>query len=491
MKTIHRIISLFLILSSLFSTLSCGDNEGITNDTTSPDNADSNLTDTYQYAGHDLKGKTYVFLNCPKDLWSMHNTIQPDELNGDAINDAMYNRNEYVKSKLNCDIKEKNASDIDNVKTLLSTSVLAGDDEYQIAYMPMFHNMTAISGEWLYCLNNFDELRLDQPYWSQELINATSINGKNYFATSSLHLMSIDGIWCMFFNQAMMDDLKLEYPYQLVRDGKWTLDKLTEYSRAAANLNGDSSFALNSAGKSIYGTVSIAHGMQKFLYGAQAEYIVKDKEDQPVSNLKSSSLIDTLQKYARFFGAEGVFMNAQATQSFEAYAGGVTPYIGLFMSNRALFIGTEIKVANTLRPMEQSFGVVPFPKIDENQSNYRSTALHQLCTATIPVTNTDAANTALLLDALSYESDRQVLESYLVKTVEQKGLRNEESIEMLKLIRETLSFDLGIAYQLVTPLENALKEQLLEGNDDIASQIAAHANTVNSNLEKLLAELDT
>ena len=72
-------------------------------------------------------------------------------------------------------------------------------------------------------------------------------------------------------------------------------------------------------------------------------------------------------------------------------------------------VGTEVKVANTLRVMDQPFGVLPFPKLDENQSDYRSTALNQLSVATIPVTADKPEDCALLLDLLSCESDKQVL----------------------------------------------------------------------------------
>ncbi len=52
------------------------------------------------------------------------------------------------------------------------------------------------------------------------------------------------------------DDLGLETPYQLVRDGTWTIDRLTEHAKSAANLNGDDSFAWNEKGNAIYGLAS-------------------------------------------------------------------------------------------------------------------------------------------------------------------------------------------------------------------------------------------
>ena len=42
----------------------------------------------------------------------------------------------------------------------------------------------------------------------------------------------------MLFHAGVFDDYNIEYPYQMVRDGKWTLDELKKSCQAAANLNG-------------------------------------------------------------------------------------------------------------------------------------------------------------------------------------------------------------------------------------------------------------
>ncbi|MBQ2707459.1 MAG: hypothetical protein IJF67_04285 [Clostridia bacterium] len=482
----RRILCAGLALLLMLGCAACGGGEPAA-DTMEPGANDSeNLSAAgYDYAGHDLGGKTYTILNCPKDLWSMRCVICPDELNGETINDAMFNRNAEVMQKLNCRFEEINAADSYSTTDILGKSVLAGDDTYQIAYLPLFHSMTPIEGEWLHCLTDIDTLQLTEPWWNGALLEATEVGGKNYFASSYLHLMGIDGIWCMFFNQNLMDSLKLDYPYDLVREGKWTLDRLREYCAAAANLNGDDSFTFNPYGKAVYGTASIMNGVTRFLYGAGLDFVKKDTDGSFVSNLQNEHFNNVLQSYASFFGAEGIFVNAAATGDFKTYPGGITPYIGLFMSGRSLFIGTELKVANTLRPMEQPFGVVPFPKLDDSQNTYRSTALHQLSVAMIPVTNADAENTGLLLDALSYESYDKILDLYLAGTVEQKGLRNEESVEMLHLILDTMSYDPGIAYALVSPLEDKLKNALIAGNSSVSSIIASGESAVLVAIDKL------
>lgn len=483
MNKSQKLLTTLILSAILGATSACGGSPAQTSDTILTDaTTEEQPTAGYPYyEGSDLKGKTFSVYNVKKDLWNMICVLQPDEVNGETINDAIYNRNELVKSKLNCSIEEINAADYNTMKTDVQTMVLAGDRTYDAVYMPMFLLTDGLTENYYHCLNDIDTLHLEESYWDQVLLEATSLKKKNYFATSSAHLMGWDGLWCLFFNESMMDDLQLEYPYQLVRDGKWTLDKLTEYSKAAANLNGDDSFALNADGKSVYGCLSFNNSIDKFLFGLGIDYVSKDKDDMPVLACESEKFISAVQKFASLNSGDGTyFLKASATYADATY------YQNFYDNQRCLFLAGEIKTAQLLRNMEQSFGILPYPKLDEQQKNYRSTAVHQCAVLTIPVTNTEPQDVGLLFDALSYESDRSVIEPYFSVLVEQKGLRNEESIEMLNIIKDTRSFDIGIAYQWVVSISDSLKGAVTSASTDIASIIASNKPEAEKKINDML-----
>ena len=47
-------------------------------------------------------------------------------------------------------------------------------------------------------------------------------------------------IFVILFNKDMCDELNLEYPYQYVLDGSWTVDRLNEYiTNVNYDVNGD------------------------------------------------------------------------------------------------------------------------------------------------------------------------------------------------------------------------------------------------------------
>ncbi|MCI8387096.1 MAG: hypothetical protein HFE63_01350 [Clostridiales bacterium] len=413
----------------------------------------------------------------------MITVIQPDEMNGEIINDAIYSRNEFVKEKLNFELEEVHATRIDDMAAHMQTILLAGEDIYDAAFMPMYFVGSAISDGQYWCLNDVSTLHLDEEYWDSVMINDTSIGGKNYFAASSVHLMSWDGLWCLFFNEDMMDSLNIEYPYQLVRDGKWTLDEFSKYCKAAANLNGEDSFTLNANGKSVFGCTSFPSAPMKFTYALGANYVSKDKDDMPIISFDSERFINVCQKLAEYFGRSGEYLNATDETAPD------TSYIKMYKDQRAMFIGGEIKMAQVMRDMDQSFGIVPFPKFDEMQDNYRSTALHQEPVFVIPYTNKNPEDVGLVFDALSYESQERVLGPYFSVVVEQKGLRNEESIEMLNIIKDTRSFDIGVSYQWVVSLEELIRKELLQGSSNIASLIEQNKSKIQESINKTVEKM--
>ena len=487
MKISRRLLSVLLLASIMTGTLSCGNSSSGDNTTTPAaqgDTTDAPKPEGYPYYdGADFGGEEFTIYNVKKDLWNMICVVQPDELNGETINDAIYNRNEKVKQMLNCEINEVNAADYNTMATDLQTLVVAGDDVYDAVYMPMMLLIGGLTEGYYKCLDDVDTMHLNESWWDQVMLNATSVGGEHYFATSSAHLMGWDGLWCLFFNESMMDDLKLEYPYQLVRDGKWTLDQLSIYSKAAANLNGDTSFAKDANGNSVYGCVSFEHAVMKFLFGFGADFVSKDANDEPILSCTSERFIEACQRLAEYYSRDGEYLYADSDSSKDTY------YQKFYEKQRALFLGAELKTAQLLRPMEQSFGIVPFPKLDESQENYRSTAVHQCAVFTIPVTNNEADKVGLLFDALSYESDKTVLEPYFNILVEQKGLRNVESIEMLNLIKETRSFDIGISYQWVKSMEESLRSRITAGSTDIVGIIDTYKNEAQDNIDKMLEGL--
>lgn len=87
---------------------------------------------------------------------------------------------------------------------------------------------------------------MTKPWYIQYLNEALTIDGQAILAYSDECEHAMTSVQAVFFNKKILDDLGLESPYTLVRDGTWTYDKLFGYAeKAVSDLNGDGEFKLN------------------------------------------------------------------------------------------------------------------------------------------------------------------------------------------------------------------------------------------------------
>lgn len=68
------------------------------------------------------------------------------------------------------------------------------------------------------------------PWWNQNLLEPTAVDGKNYFLIGCANLVAFDSIGVLFFNKDLAAENNIDDLYQTVYDGNWTFDKMLEYS---------------------------------------------------------------------------------------------------------------------------------------------------------------------------------------------------------------------------------------------------------------------
>ena len=279
----------------------------------------------------------------------------------------------------------------------------------------------------------------------------------------------------------MMEDHKLELPYDLVREGKWTIDRLTEYCTAVANLNGDEKFKWNKDGKAVWGISAHTNAPEKFYFSADIRTTTVEQDGSIRFSLESDRFYSVIDKLAILLdGKNGNTLKASTTD-FDADAGG---YVYAFTTRRSLFMTAELKASLLMRDMEDTFGIVPFPKYDEAQENYETNLVFQLFYMTIPTTNTKVSQTATIAEVLTHDSYETVIPVYYQNVVEHKGLRNENSIEMLEIMRENRGVDLGMIFNWVGSLRDDIANKLFNGDNQIASLVERYQPQIEANIAK-------
>ena len=87
-------------------------------------------------------------------------------------------------------------------------------------------------------------------------------------------------------------------------------------------------------------------------------------------------------------------------------------------------------------------GLLPLPKFDEAQEEYRTVA-QRSCYALIPVSSADYDSASAVLEALSSEFYRMVIPEYFEVTLKTRYSPDENDSRMFDLIAETCVFEVG------------------------------------------------
>lgn len=488
MKKMRITAILLAMLLALSLLTACGgdtapaETEGTAAGETAADTTPEETEPAYVYPTADLAGDTISILNIDA-YWGMHVEIDVPETTGEMLNDALYNRTRLVEEKFNCVIHDDKLI----AKNALSAStdaaqkeILAGEGVHDVMYVRDDNLAKFYTQNFLQDLKNIPELHLDKAWWDGAYNSIAQVGDSILGAAGDAHLMGYDSSWCVFFNEDIIKDNGLDMPYDLAREGGWTLDKLHEYAAAVANVDVSQSDWTN-GGSAVYGLVTHPHSPDKFIFSMGNDYITKAADGTMSFTIETDQFFSTVEKLAAFISEKGTTLEGNS-DDFNENKG----YVYTFMNGYAAFLTAEVKTANNIRDMEQTFGILPFPKYSESQENYRTPLMYGLLVMTIPTTNGNASETAMVMDAIAWEGSQSVVPVYFDNTVSHKGLRNENSVEMLQIMKYSRSADIAVVYGWNSKLAETIQKNIFSGKADAASVIAAQKGAIETEIAEFM-----
>ena len=491
---IRNIISLLTAISLCVSFCSCGSEKNP--DSKSGTGAETSVrretTDAYYANTPDLCGYTLKILS-PNETFNCYVKVDFDEQHGEKLDDAVYERNRKVENKLNCTIKEIQADATGegwgtgqkNLAKIITNMVLANETEYDAAYLSVFFQPSLITESILLDLKAVPELQLGEKWWDNAINDDVTINGHLFTASGPLEFMSFDMSWVLLFNEKVLADNGLEKPYDTVREGKWTLDRLNEMISGVASLNGDDSAKWNPDGNALYGIASHDHSPDAFLFSA-GNKLMENEGGALKFSADTERMFSTIDKLSVILDQTNG-NNYREANYIPAERQG---YLYAFSKNRALFTTCELKSTLELRSMEANYGLVPMPKYDENQEKYITYVNPISYLLTIPKTNPDTKSTGIVIDALTYESYKDCLPVYYDYMISQKGLRDENSIEMLEIVRESRSTLLSNLFGITSGLSTELQNIIMDRAGRAASRIKALKSSIQKQSAKIMSSIE-
>lgn len=355
-----------------------------------------------------------------------------DELNGNLINDALYNRDALIEETYNVNVLTKSYAfgDDGSLTSDMQKLIMAGDDQYDLVVGAMGSTqMTLLKAGMLYDLNSLSTLDLSQPWWCAYANTNLQIGGKLYATTGDMIPIYYYIPYVMCYNMQMAEDHGIDM-YALVMDGKWTLDKFAEFSEEfTMDLDGDGE--ITKADQVTYAHVRTSITAWSHYVGCGMQLNTLDEDGNIVIDLSTDRSVTVIQKLQDIF-------TTLRNNYFDMETS--TP---LFLSGQAFLFGNSMAtVVTSFRDMEDDYAFLPCPKYDEDQTEYyTSVNAWSRGYLGVPKTISDPDKDGFLMEAFAYLSWRDVRSAAYDTVLWNKMSRTEESVDMLDLIYKNIYLD--------------------------------------------------
>ena len=418
--------------------------------------------------------------------WTEIYEFTAEEQNADPINDAVWLRNTAIEDRFHVKIHEINQMGSDKGGTgkgskFIETSVMAGDNAYDASLMGAY-DVSALAYN-NYLLDLFEDvpyLDLSKPWWDQKANSDLAMKGKMFYTTGDISTIDNDCTFCILFNKKMINDNDLENPYDLVRSGKWTIDKFIEMASASISrdLNGDMKYDESDQ----YGFCIWIDSMMGIINAAGEKFCTINDNGDLELTLNNERTETMLTKYMELaFDRQRTFSIYHISDSIET----------MFANDQVLFYTRYLCIIKKYRSMETDFGILPYPKYDEQQDTYYSTVAPYGCSfICVPSVVEDLDMTGIILEAMAAESMYTVTPAYYDITLEGKTLRDEESSEMLDLILANRVFDLGLFYE-VGGLNEKVMDLFRNSKNGFVSMVERNTAKAQAKLDEINAAFDS
>jgi len=363
-----------------------------------------------------------------------------EDMTGESFNDVVFERNRNVEEQYNVKIAALYGNSWDTTYTDLKKNVLANEMNADVYFTHVMSGLGSMITEGLLMeWTSVPHINFDNPWWNQSVNNNLSVANKLYYTSSSL---SIDDPLVLLFNKEMAEAYSIENPYDLVKSGKWTIEKLRELSKAVSvDLNGDGEYKMEDD------QFGLEYGIQwqtpSLMYACDEISMILDENGYPELMLNTQKKITAYEK---------IFNLLYEGDQTYCYVGNTTetaniPHIGID-SGRVLFCQWNLFSCEKLRDCEIDYGILPLPKYDEVQKDYMSNSWTGMYCLPIIISEETLDMVGILMESMSALGKKDVIPVYYEVLLKEKISRDEDSREMLDIILNGMVYDVGLNFSV-------------------------------------------
>ncbi len=412
--------------------------------------------------------------------------IYTEELNGERINDAVYQRNLDMEDRFNVKVAQNLQS---NPGTTADQLITSGDDSFDLYQTDIQNQCARVVKGYFINMNEMEYINFDKAWWDSTSLNGITIGDRVYYAIGDSQLNGKKASWVVLFNKALTTNAGIPDLYSLVKEGGWTLDKLDEFgAQLGQDVDGD--------GVMTWGTDVFGIGLQNevvlpLVLGDGTKLIDMQADGSYTYNMSTPAIVDAMEKIYNFINGGDMYL-----LNCNDYDGKLqsqwVEFRGLFMSDQiGFFMGHLGTVTLVGGDMNSDFGVLPFPKLNADQDGYYSTFQYNNAHAvSVPKTAGDLVRTGLLTEAYQMFAHDTILPAYYEYTLTFRSARDTASGEMLDIIFASRNFDISLAFNATTAMQSFLQNQVTATSFSYASAEASNKSKVTTALDTILEAVE-
>lgn len=406
----------------------------------------------------------------------IQNDFFAEDITGEPINDARYNRNIAVGDKLNVKIISTDASAVgtDAGYADISKDVQSGTGSYDAATACGYATAKLAMGNFLYDLKEVPYIDLSAPWWDKVANDSLQILDQLFYTTGDITTSDNDATYCIMFNKQLITDYNLENPYELVNEGTWTMDRFINMANMVTNdIDGNGVYDSND----LYGALVWDDTMMGIVNCTGETCVSINEEGLMELSINTERILDAVTKFLDF-GMTDV------SYEYQRYNWDDSLLVNMFSANQSLFLTQLFQLIPKLREMDNDFGILPYFKFDETQDKYYTTmgSWHSVFFC-VPNVQEDVSRTGIVIECLANEGMYDLTEAYYEKTLKGKSARDQESQAMLDVIFANRVYDLGWYYQIGSYNENVMN-LLRNYTNNMASMLKSSEKVTKKVLEK-------
>ena len=411
---------------------------------------------------------------------SEENEFEILEQTGTLVDDAIYERNMAVEERMGIDLtfteQEGENANIANFALYVQNAYQAGSRDYDI--IPTYSRTAAVlSTRGLYYnLNEIDDnyINLEQPWWPECITSTVTIGDAIYFITGDCSTNVLHMMYTIWVNKDLITEYQLENPYELVRKGEWTIDKLIELTtNTYQDLNNNGQEDKND----FFGFVGVDYGLDAFYTGSGLRLVDLHDTDYLIispdySSEKTVDLVDKLG--AVCMGTDWNISGDMGT---------------IFREERALFCQNRTYYAKrNLLEVEFSYGLVPTPKYDLEQEEYISVLANPITLYGImaDVEENRLSEMTAVIECWGSEGYRKTTPALFETNMKLKYSETSDESEMFDIVHDTINLDLGRVFSKDLQYMSEIPSKAAAAGAAWASRLAQYKKPLENGMKKIV-----